>query len=158
MRGFTYITVLILLFMLGLAQVKIAKVWQAEVRRAKETELLEIGDEFRRAIRSYYELSPGTVKRYPRSLNDLLEDQRFLGVTRHLRRIYLDPMTTKTEWGTIGAPDGGIMGVYSLSTDVPYKQANFKLINQNFTQAKSYRSWQFAYVPQPGVGNGLGKG
>ena len=146
-RGFTYITVLVLLFVLGLGQVKIATVWQAERMRDKEAELLAVGEAFRRAIRSYYEQSPGTVKRYPRSLSDLLEDQRFLGVTRHLRRVYLDPMTGKAEWGTVAAPDGGVMGVYSLSVDVPYKQENFKVLNQAFAGASSYRQWVFFYAP-----------
>lgn len=143
--GFTYITVLVLLFVLGLAQVKIAKVWRAEQVRDRETELLAIGDEFRHAIRSYYEQSPGTVKRYPRSLNDLLEDQRFLGVTRHLRRLYADPLTGKAEWGTVAAPDGGVMGVYSLASGVPYKQGNFKVLHQAFAGASSYRQWVFFY-------------
>lgn len=146
-KGFTYITVLVLLFILGLGQIKLSGIWQAETARQKEQELLSIGHEFRQAIGRYYEQSPGTVKRYPRSLNDLLEDQRFLAITRHLRRIYLDPITGKPQWGTVAAPDGGVMGVHSLSSAQPYKHQGFSLADQSFAEAKTYRDWVFFYRP-----------
>jgi hypothetical protein len=40
---------------------------------------------------------------------------------RYLRRIYRDPMTSKTEWGLVQSVDGRIMGVHSLSKDKPLK-------------------------------------
>ena len=79
-------------------------------QREKERELLFIGNQFRQAIERYYERSPGELKKYPASLEELLKDNRFVTTQRHLRRIYRDPMTGNTEWGMVNAPEGGIMG------------------------------------------------
>ena len=116
--------------------------------REREQELLFIGAEFRWAIATYYEQSPGAVKRYPGTLRDLLFDSRFLTMKRHLRRIYVDPMTGSTKWGMVAAPDGGIMGVYSLSEKQPIKIAAFAESNAHFETAKQYSDWRFVYVPR----------
>jgi len=44
-------------------------------QREKEKELLYVGDQFREAIALYYQRTPGTVKRYPEKLEELLERQ-----------------------------------------------------------------------------------
>jgi type II secretory pathway pseudopilin PulG len=150
-QGFTYILALFMVFMLSLATLKLSVVWQAQSQRQKEIELLGIGQEFRLAIGRYYEASPGTLKKYPRSFNDLLADQRFLSTTRHLRRVYLDPMTGQPNWGLVPSPDGGIMGVYSLSTAVPYKRHGFRKSNELFALATTYADWKFSYIPPVGA-------
>lgn len=60
-----------------------------------------MGDQFRQAIARYYLMSPGTVKLYPASFEDLLKDLRFVSTQRHLRKIYRDPMTHTTQWGLV---------------------------------------------------------
>ncbi|MFT3848705.1 MAG: hypothetical protein QM739_08480 [Propionivibrio sp.] len=107
--------------------------------------MLFIGNQFRQAIRLYYEHSPGTVKRYPMSLNDLLLDNRYLGVERRLRRIYRDPMTGKAQWGLVKAPDGGIMGVHSLSSKRAIKAAGFSLQDAELEGKGEYKDWRFVY-------------
>jgi len=92
-----------------------ATLWSFALQREKERELLFAGNQFRQAIGLYYEQTPGTVKHYPHKLKDLIRDDRYLNVRRYLRQIYQDPMTGKTDWQLIPAPDGGIMGVYSNS-------------------------------------------
>ncbi len=44
------------------------------------------------------------------------------------------------------APDGGIMGVYSLSKETPLKRAGFPDIYEAFALAATYREWQFLYT------------
>ena len=90
-------------------------------QREKERELLFVGNQFRQAIGAYYERSPGGAKRLPRTLEELLADKRYPMPRRYLRRLYADPITGKREWGFIQGPDGGIMGVYSLSEARPVK-------------------------------------
>ena len=79
---------------------------------------------------------------------DLLRDDRFPMPQRYLRKIYDDPMTNRPYWGTLHAPSGGIMGVYSLSAGKPFKTANFKPIYESFARKQYYIEWIFAYTPE----------
>lgn len=146
-RGFGYLGILFAIAIGSVALAGLGTLWSLERQREKELELLFIGAEFQRAIGMYYQRSPGSVKRYPRSIEDLLKDNRFLGVQRYLRKNYVDPMTGKREWGLIQAPEGGIMGVHSLSGDTTLKRANFPLVHEGFEKARHYREWQFVYRP-----------
>ena len=102
----------------------------------------------RDAIALYYLRSPGAARRYPRRLEDLLQDDRYPVVVRYLRRIYADPMTGSTRWGLIEAPGGGIMGVYSLSGAAPLKRAGFSHENKGFESARRYAEWRFLFNPE----------
>lgn len=144
-RGFTYLAMLFAVAMVGVALSAAGVMWSTERQREREKELLFIGNQFRHAIADYYEHSPGTVKRYPRSLVDLLRDNRFLGIQRHLRQIYVDPMTGSDNWGLITAPEGGIMGVHSLSNARPVKQAGFSDRDADFERKETYSDWRFVY-------------
>ncbi len=127
---------------LGLA----GETWETEAKREKEAELLFVGNQYRNAIRLYYENTPGGVKRYPRALQDLLSDSRGVTTRRYLRRLYRDPLGGH-EWGLVKAVDGGISGVYSLSPERPTKVGNFKLRDAGFDAAQRYSDWQFVYAP-----------
>lgn len=117
--GFTYLGVLLLVAFMGALLGSTGEVWRTVRQREAERELRFIGEEFRRAIGRYYQSTPGPVKQFPPTLDDLLEDDRYPETRRYLRRIYRDPLTLSPEWGLIKAPDDGIAGVYSLSTDEP---------------------------------------
>jgi len=145
--GFTYIAVLVLIAVMGLGTASFATIWSTTAQRDKERELLFVGNQFRRAIAQYYEQSPGVVKQYPRRLEDLLEDNRFVGRQRHLRRLYVDPMTGRVDWGLVRAPDGGIAGVYSLSEKKAIKTAQFRERDFAFAGKSKYREWEFSYTP-----------
>lgn len=147
-HGFGYLALLFFVAMLGVGLAAIGVIWSTAQQREKERELLFVGNQFRTAIAAYYLKTPGTVKRYPKNLTDLLKDNRHLDLVRYIRRIYVDPMTNKTEWGTIQASDGGIMGVYSLSKDAPLKQSHFSQKDSAFENADSYMKWRFIFEPQ----------
>ncbi len=84
------------------------------------------GDQIRWAIKSFYEHPPeGRPHTYPRSMQDLLRDPRYLGVRRHLRKNYPDPMTSDGEWAFIRDSKGCIKGVFSPSQATPLKTGNF---------------------------------
>lgn len=136
-RGFTYLAALLLAAASAAAVGGAAQVWSQARQREKEAELLWIGEQFRQAIGLYYQRSPGSVKRYPAKLEELLEDPRHLGTMRYLRRIYTDPITGHAEWGVVTAPGGGIMGVHSLSGAQPLRQVS----------GATYSQWQFVYEP-----------
>ena len=150
-HGFTYLGLLFAVVIIGVALASVGEVWRTMQQREKEMDLLFIGREFRRAITSYYELAPVGKQELPRKLEDLVEDDRFPTVRRHLRKIYIDPMTGKSEWGMLRMGDR-IVGVYSLSNAVPIKQDGFKDGERDLAGAQSYRDWKFAYsiaVAQP---------
>jgi type II secretory pathway pseudopilin PulG len=141
--GFTYLWVLLAIGLVAAGLAATAEVASTAARRDKEAELLFAGDQFARAIARYRASVPGS-QQYPQRLQDLLADNRFPNVRRHLRRIYRDPMTGSTEWGLVRGPNGGIIGVYSTSTALPLKTANFPKEYAAFAGAAAYRDWVFA--------------
>ena len=64
---------------------------------------------------------------------------------RYLRRLYLDPLTGKAEWGIVKAPDAGIAGVHSLSEEAPLKRAGFRVRDAAFEGKLKYSEWRFAH-------------
>jgi len=143
MRGFGYIGLLILVAMMSAALAGAGEVWHTAQQREKEQELLFAGGQFRRAIAQYYASTPGKARRYPLHLEELLKDPRHPGVRRYLRKIYLDPMTGKAEWGLVTGPGGEIYGVYSRSQDAPLKWAGFRLAEKDFEGKTKYSEWVF---------------
>lgn len=144
--GFTLIAVLAALFMLGLGTQGVMTWVSEEARRERETALLRVGEDYLWAIRSYYEASPGTVKQWPRTLADLTDDTRFVGVRRHLRRVHADPVGRSTDWGLVPSSDGtGISGVYSLSEDAPSRTAAVNIAGTTVGPAARYSDWKFVY-------------
>ena len=139
--GFTYLGVIFLVAALGAGAAATAEVWSHSRQRAKEAELLWIGHQFRQAIALYYQRTPGALKRYPETLEDLVLDPRHPGIQRYLRRVYADPITGKADWALIEAPGGGVMGVRSRSERVPIRTL------QSAGSASAYSQWKFSYEP-----------
>jgi type II secretory pathway pseudopilin PulG len=145
--------VLFALSAIGLMLAGAGQVWHTSVQRDKEADLLFVGNEYRQAIASYYDSSndssngtagTGTsaARQYPRSLQDLLEDRRFLVTKRHLRKLYHDPMTNNLDWGLVRSGDR-ITGVYSRSQAAPLRK-NHAGKNENFNGAERYSDWVFS--------------
>ncbi len=145
-RGFTYLGLLFLLAAMGLAAAGTVKLGHIQQRRMAEDELLFIGHQFRRALRSYHEAAPsGATQTAPRSLDDLLRDTRSAHTRRHLRRIDTDPLTGRPEWGLIRATDGSLLGLHSLSDQTPIRMDNFPSEFFHFKDKRSYQDWVFVY-------------
>src|SRR5262249_38313475 len=133
--GFTYLSILIVVAIMGVGLSLTGEVWQTSVAREREAELLAVGNEYRKAIERYYISGP---RQYPRQMDDLIKDPRQAGTVRHLRRVYPDPVTGGAEWGLVKAPDGGIAGVYSLSDASPLKVSGFAVRNADFEGKTKY--------------------
>lgn len=142
--GFTYLSLLILVATIGIVTASTLQIGAALQRRAAEEELIEIGTEFRDALISYSNATPAGQKRTPSSLQDLLKDPRYQSPRRHLRKLYIDPITGKDEWGVVELGEGtGIIGIHSLSDAQPIKIGNFDAAFQDFEGKLSYRDWKF---------------
>jgi len=150
LRGFTYVGLLVVVVLIGIGLAAAGQVWNTTAKRERERELLFAGAQFRRAIGSYFDASPG-VKQYPSKLEELLQDQRFPVVKRHLRKIYLDPITGSPDWGLVTAGDR-IVGVYSRSGDKPLKIENFAPEDSSFAGSAAYSDWRFVYAPAAAAG------
>lgn len=146
-RGVIFLALLIVIATMGAGLAAVGTLWHEARQRDKERELLFIGMQYRRAIQQYYE-SPASGK-YPQTLDALLLDERTPSIKRYLRRPYLDPLTNAKDWGLVTAPQGGIMGVYSLADGKPIKQANFPAVLEWEGGKSSYAEWKFVYVPRP---------
>lgn len=95
-------TLLILLFAVSIVSIGLivaVPVWQTQIQREKEEELIFRGNQYVEAVRLYQQKKPGV---FPSTLEELVEE-------KCLRRLYKDPMTSHGEWNVIlpyqrGAP------------------------------------------------------
>lgn len=144
-RGLVLLALLIMLVLVGVAALAAAEVWATTLKREREKELLFIGDQYRRAIESYWKIGPGR-RAYPTSIDVLLTDDRFPNPVHHLRRAYRDPMTEAGEFEPIMLANS-LTGVHTTSTDAPIKVAGFPPRYRQFENADSYSKWQFVFLP-----------
>ncbi|PTN12166.1 hypothetical protein [Nitrosomonas aestuarii] len=104
-KGIIYLWALFAVTVAGVVMAGTGQLWQTKIQREKEMELLFIGDQFRKAIMSYHSNQLTGIRQYPESLDQLLEDKRGPVIQRHLRKIYIDPMTMTDEWGLVEEDD-----------------------------------------------------
>ncbi len=147
--GFTYLGLIILVFIVGLVGAATLKVGALLQRAQLETELLETGAQFSAALKSYADATPRGQPTQPLTLQELLRDTRFPTPRRHLRKIFVDPITGRPEWGIVSAAQGGrILGVYSLSQAKPLKLAGFDERFPNFENREHHADWKFMALGQ----------
>lgn len=146
-RGATYVVLLIAIAILATLASRVAQSWSMAERRQREEQLLFVGGEIRKAVESYYSLTPGPHKRLPESIEQLVSDDRFPKPVRHLRQRYADPMTGRDDWLIVQSPTGGILGVRSSSEQQPLKRAGFLASDAVFENAQNYGDWYFVHVP-----------
>ena len=142
--GFTYLGLVIFVAIIGMVGAATLKIGSLLQRAAAEEELLEIGAAFGAALQSYAAATPKGMPTYPPTMQELLKDPRFPEVRRHLRKIFVDPMTGKAEWGIVYAGgQSGVVAVHSLSAAKPLKIANFDSRFQGFENKEKISEWKF---------------
>ncbi len=142
-RGFTYLGLMFLIALMGMAAAMASAVWSTTQRRDNERELVFTGRQFAAAIERYRKRSTDAARLYPRSLQELVLDDRGGQVHHHLRRVFVDPLTGSLQWGLIQLPDGGIIGVHSLSERAPFERGFVMADFPVPKDSRSYRDWQF---------------
>ncbi len=146
-RGFTLLEMLVTATVLVILASAVVPMAKNGVRRQRELELRRTLREMRTAIDSYKDMAdqkkikapPAENNGYPETLEILVEGAPVMGKDakmRFLRRIPVDPMTGKSEWGLRSLSDdpgssswggGNVFDVYSLSTGTgsngkPYRE------------------------------------
>lgn len=150
--GFTYLSLIILVAIIGLVSASALKLGSVIQRSRAERELLVIGAAFSDALQSYADATPAGMPPQPPTLKSLLRDPRFPGVRRHLRKLFVDPMTGKAEWGVAYLGDKvGVLAVYSLSDAKPVKIGNFPPRFQGMADKQKISEWRFAATGKVGV-------
>jgi type II secretory pathway pseudopilin PulG len=134
---------LIVLGCLSIAAASVGPLWTQNQQREREAELLRIGVLYAQALKRYHDASPGSDRRYPQALDELLLDSRFAGIKRHMRRLYTDPIRPGRPWELIRDSQGGIRGVYSGSESSPWTQKPLELTGMRLPVARQYRDWRF---------------
>jgi type II secretory pathway pseudopilin PulG len=148
-RGFTYLSLIIVVAIVGLVAASAIKLGAVLQRSRAEQELLDIGAAFSDALKSYADATPSGMPTQPPSLKELLKDPRFPGTRRHLRKIFVDPMTGKAEWGIVYRGDQiGVLAVYSLSDAKPVKVSNFPARYSGFEGKNHLSDWKFTAAAQ----------
>jgi type II secretory pathway pseudopilin PulG len=143
-RGFTYLGLLILVALLGLALAAAGEVVRTTAQREREDQLLWVGHQYRAAIAGYWLRH----RAFPQALPELLGGAADgPAPVRFIRHLYPDPMTHAVDWVLVLAPGGGIQGVASSSTRAPLKTGHFDDADHDFEKAESYRDWQFTIQP-----------
>ena len=131
-RGFTYLGLLVAVAILGLMLTMVSRVWSTTEQRERETQLLFVGHAYRLAIASFY----ANGHRFPSTLDELLQDDRFPVPKHHLRRLYPDPMTGHADWTPVLTADGqGIMGIGSSSRAAPIKRRNHAFFREELLRS-----------------------
>jgi len=153
--GFTYIAVMMLVVIIGIALSITGRYWSTVVQREKEEELLFRGDQIRKGIERYYKWTAGKhggQGLYPESLEELLKSKYSGSPKRCLRRIYNDPITGKADWVIFTDPvSKRVMGVRSASNEQPLKTSMFPFMYRDFEGKTKYGDWVFAFKAQPQI-------
>jgi len=144
--GYTLVALLALMAVVSIGLAIAGPTWADQRRRERERELLRVGALYAHALAQYRESAPGSLKTYPRSLQELVLDKRFVGVSRHLRRLYPDPLEPSRPWGVVRDIDGYITGVFSQSQDVPLASGPLSLGDLVLPAAHRYSDWKFSPV------------
>lgn len=154
--GFTYLGLIVLVTVIGMVGAATLKVDALLRRAAAEEALLGIGAEFSAALASYAAATPQGQLPQPPTLQELLKDPRSPALRRHLRKIFIDPVTGSAEWGIVYVGDrAGVIGVYSLSQAKPLKIGNFDARFLGFDNKQRISDWKFTaglaqVAPPPG--------
>lgn len=148
--GFAYILLLVTIAVISAIAASSIQIGAQITRRDAEQALQVVGAEFEQALYSYANATPinnspnsNSGAKGPRTLEELLKDNRFVGIKRHLRQLHADPLTGLNEWGIVTDKAGFILGIYSLALGKPIKQTGFASFHTNFEEATSYERWIF---------------
>ncbi len=147
-RGVLLIGVLVFIGLAAMTAVQAGPRWFDARQRASEEELLFVGEQYRKAIESYWREAPNTVHKMPASVDDLLDDKRFPFPKRHLRKEFRDPLLPQQALAEIRVGND-LVGVYSRAEAAPFRQAGFTGSQKTFNDAKSYADWKFTFSPPP---------
>lgn len=103
-NGYTLIILLFALFVMSIGLLVAIPVWETQIQREKEEELIFRGKQYVEAVRLFQTKNPGS---FPKSFDELVEE-------KCIRKLYKDPMTEDGEWNII-LPYAGVSSKQGVS-------------------------------------------
>jgi type II secretory pathway pseudopilin PulG len=97
-RGYALLIFLFAVTLMAFGLMVAVPVWDTQMQREKEAELIFRGKQYVEAIRIFQLKNPGA---FPKKLEDLIDEDK-----KCIRRLYLDPMTKEGTWNVILQQDG----------------------------------------------------
>ena len=143
-QGFAYLVVLFIAVALGLASTITYENYSTLAKREREAQWLFAGQQYQQALASYYHQSPNGLKSLPTKLDDLIKDSRFVSVKRHLRQLYIDPMTQDT-WQLLLNDNQQIIGVVSASAEPILQSAKIAQLLPSAENIATYADLKFMF-------------
>lgn len=137
--GYTLLVLVAILALVAIGMYRASTDVSVQNQRDQEQLLLRIGNLYALALQNYHASAPGSLQQYPTDLKQLTLDTRFVGVARHLRQLYPDPLQPTIPWGLVKNAAGGIIGVYSTSSLHPFLQ----IADAPVAYAQHYSDWKF---------------
>ncbi len=95
-QGYVMIMLVLLMTIMSIGLMVAVPVWQTQIQREKEEELIFRGKQYVEAVRIYQLKNPG---RFPKTLAELAEK-------KYVRRLYRDPMAADGKWNIILLQEG----------------------------------------------------
>jgi len=154
--GFTLIILLFAITLLIIGLLIAVPVWQTQIQREKEAELIFRGNQYAEAIRLFQLKKPGT---FPRTMDELIEE-------KCIRRLYSDPMTKDGEWNIIlpyqrvsAKQKGSLQRVLVVPSSMLGNVSNSQIIGvvsastqksiKIYYEQESYDKWLFFFGQDP---------
>jgi type II secretory pathway pseudopilin PulG len=113
--GFTYVWALIAVAVTSAVLAAGAELMSNRAARHKQAEYAWVIEQYRIAIRSYSQATASTPDAPLQSLQQLVRDDRAGIVRRHIRQLYPNPLTGKTDWQIRRGSNGEALDVVSAS-------------------------------------------
>lgn len=89
--GYTILLLMFVVFLMSIGLMIAVPVWQTQIQREKEAELIFRGKQYVEAIRLFQRKKPGT---FPRDFEELMEE-------KCLRKLFEDPISPDGKWNII---------------------------------------------------------
>jgi len=149
--GYMMLILILAVTVLTIGLMVAVPVWQTQMQREKEAELIFRGKQYVEAVRLYQQKNPGA---FPERLQDLIEE-------KCIRRLYEDPMTEAGEWNVVlpyqeSSSSGKVMVASQRdlkSLDHPQiigvvSRSN-KKSKKIYNKQETYDRWLFFYGHEP---------
>lgn len=149
-RGFTYLLLLFMLAVGGAGMAALGERWQVAAQREREAELHFRGGQFSQALARWRDTPAAGREPAPRTLEDLLIDERVSPPVHHLRQLYTDPFTGQADWELLRNPQGLIVAVASRSRQPALRRQGLALRAGANLSEPAVGDWLFAADP-PGA-------